>query len=98
MIVHNNSKSVKVLKAAGKVPLRLLPGYNDIGNKKLDDYTAGNKAAKAISKEFLKTVESDVLSGNDLAEAAASKEKNDKLNTAYKVVMPAKDGKQEKTK
>lgn len=97
MIIRNMSKSVKVFKALGHVPLRILPGYNEIGEIDPKPYFAGNKAAKAMFKTYMTTHDEADLDEDSLVEAAKAKKKNDDLNRAYKV-LKAKDVKLEENK
>lgn len=84
--VQNTTKSVRVLKATGRPPLRLMPGFNQIENKKvLDDYVKSNVAAEAFFETGDLVVRKEV-SPDDEKEGMDAKEKNDKLNKAYRVL------------
>lgn len=84
--VFNKSKSVKVFKAVGLPPLRIFPGYNYVDKDILNEYFKDNPAAKAVREDCLTIHKGDILTPSEQKIANAAKEKNDKLNQAYKIV------------
>jgi len=86
IIVKNSSTKVLAFKANNEQTLRLFPGMNNIDfeNKKdLDCYVRGNKAAKAMWKEFCEIITGD-LSEDEKKTAEKAKTKNKKLNKGGK--------------
>ena len=99
VVIYNNTKSVRVLQAVGVKPLRLFPGFNQFTGSKEDlaKFTDGNKAAQAMFRNDLKIVNEE-MTEEEKAQAIASKEKNDTLNKAKKVIqVQEKDIKKQKT-
>lgn len=88
MIITNTTKSVKVLKALGLPNLRLFPGPNKVDRENISDYFKGNIAAQSLQKDgTLIEVNEDGLSTDEKTIADRSKEKNDELNKAQKMIQ-----------
>jgi len=85
MIIRNKSKAVKVLKTIGLPTLRVLPGHNNLGDKKLDDYTEKSHINKAIADEFFEVVDGNNMTKDERLKAEYAKEKNDMLNKNQKI-------------
>lgn len=86
MVIVNNSKAVKVLKAIGAPNLRLFPGHNSVANEVAGLYFDGNQAANALKKECLSIVDKDGISLEAREEAKKSAEKNERLNKAQRTI------------
>ena len=84
MIIRNDSKSVKVLKAAGLPALRLFPGHNTVNANTIRKYFKNNPAADNMRKECLVKLEDSDISPAEKMAADEAKAKNDELNKAQK--------------
>ncbi len=87
--IQNSAKCVITLKAYGEPTLRLFPGNNTVDRDDINVYIDDNDAALALAKEHLRLVDGEILSPDEKKKAKLAMEKNDKLNSANKVLVAA---------
>ena len=88
IMIENRSKATKVLKALGRVDIRLFPGFNNvnISEDELMIYLDSN-SARGMVKECLRVdVDKANLSEQELKQVQLAKEKNDAMNKAQQTI------------
>lgn len=87
IVVQNDSKAVKVLKAWKNPDLRIFPGVNrvDLTKDEFKKIYLATPVNKAMFKECMKTLGESDLDTEEKEQAKAAKKKNDSLNNGKPV-------------